>query len=357
MQRYAFFLATLFFSSYSGAFEFKVKNTQELKDAIIQASFVDKSIPVSIVLQKGLYKNATNLNLSRPNMTIRSETLQAFDVVLSGSGMKKKQSTEVIFYVNASNVKIEAITMRSVANHLIQIRAEEDADYFYLKNSILLDSYEQLVKVSTDNGSNYSDYGRITGNYFGYSKGIGPHHYIGGIDAHHARNWKVDNNHFYGISSPGQRVSQHAIHFWNNSMNILVINNVIINSDRGIGFGLTHKDSVNNGLIRNNLIFQSGRPYSFEDVGISLENASRTLVRNNSVYLSNYPTAIEKSHCGVSDVMIRNNLLNRPVMIENCTNVFVHSDQIKVGMLSRMKSWLKYFKRQFRNLLHELDCD
>lgn len=60
-------------------------------------------------------------------------------------------------------MKIESITMRSVANHLIQIRAEEDADYFYLKNSILLDSYEQLVKVSTDNGSNYSDYGRITG--------------------------------------------------------------------------------------------------------------------------------------------------------------------------------------------------
>lgn len=140
-------------------------------------------------------------------------------------------------------------------------------------------------------------------------------------------------------------------------MNILVTKNVIINSDRGIGFGLTHKDSVSNGLIRNNLIFQSGRPYLFEDVGIGLENASRTLVRNNSVYLSNYPTAIEKSHCGVSDVMIRDNLLNRPVMIENCTNVFVHSNQIEVGMLSRMKSWLKYLKRQFRNLLHELDRD
>jgi hypothetical protein len=64
-----------------------------------------------------------------------------------------------------------------------------DADNAVIRNCILRDAYEHLVKVSQDPPNpNVTGDGRLIANcLFEYSAGTGPQYYIGGIDAHGAK--------------------------------------------------------------------------------------------------------------------------------------------------------------------------
>jgi hypothetical protein len=103
---------------------------------------------------------------------------------------------------------------------------------------------------------------------------------------------------------------EHAIHFWNNSQNNTIERNVIINCDRGIGFGLG--DSPNTGgMIRNNMIYNNGAG-TFNDVGIGLESSPGTKVYNNTIFII-YQNAIEYRFPGTNGVHIANNLANKQI--------------------------------------------
>lgn len=103
------------------------------------------------------------------------------------------------------------------------------------------------------------------------------------------------------------------IHFWSDSQNTLVERNLIINCDRGIGFGLGDRGHTG-GTIRNNMIFHDSSQ-GFADVGIGLESAVNARVYNNTIYYQNsYPNSIEYRFTKTTGLLIANNLSNRAIV-------------------------------------------
>ncbi|MBN2586086.1 MAG: hypothetical protein JXR55_02230, partial [Candidatus Fermentibacteraceae bacterium] len=164
-----------------------------------------------------------------------------------------------------------------------------------------VDTGEQMLKVSTDFGSGWSDGGIVENCSFEYSAGIGPQYYIGGVDGHQCRDWTVRDCYFYGIRSPEADLAEHAIHFWSESEGTVAERNRITSCDRGIGFGLGDSGH-GSGMIRNNFV------HTTRDVGIGLENASGVDVYNNSLYTEDYVNSIEYRFPGTSGGEIINNL-------------------------------------------------
>ena len=99
-------------------------------------------------------------------------------------------------------------------------------------------------------------------------------------------------------------------------MNNQVISNLIIDSDRGIGFGLgEHQNYSNGGIISNNTIIQRNNSHKFNDVGISIENSKGIIISDNTIFMdSNYPNAIEYRFGGTTSITISGNVTNKAII-------------------------------------------
>lgn len=286
---------------------------------------------VAIYVAPGTYDLTKTLVFNKPNIMLLSEVADKNSVIFNGKGMRSSKNVENLIDIKSSGVVIDGITMQNAGNHIIQIRSERNADFPIIRNCTIRDSYEQLLKVSYDkrNKSNIqSDSGIVENCLFEYSAGLGPHYYIGGIDAHGIRNWVIRENVFKHIASPRNRISEHAIHLWNNTENNVVENNIIIDSDRAIGFGMRKrvkgdenkhiKFSNFGGIIRNNFIYHSDNQDPFGDTGIVLEDSPNTLVENNYIFMEHsYRRAIEYRFTPTKGVVIKNNHVNRLISSRN----------------------------------------
>ena len=284
-----------------------VGNTSELNSAIESANSGGEK---TILLQNGTYTIDSMLWISADGVTIRSESGNREAVIIQGNGMTS--STSHIFNVAGDNLTVRDMTLQRVANHAIQLQL--DVDGFTASNLHILDTGEQMIKAAYDqnNISLSSDNGLVENSLFEYSAGVGPQYYIGGVDAHNAKNWIVRGNTFKNIKSPSNDIAEHAIHFWSDSENTLVERNTIINCDRGIGFGLGDRGHIG-GIIRNNMIYHDASE-GFADVSIGLESARNSQVYNNTIYMVNsYPNAIEYRFGSTIGVEAYNNLTNKAI--------------------------------------------
>ena len=140
------------------------------------------------------------------------------------------------------------MTLQQPYYHAIHISpgAVGNVENTLINNVHIIDPGEQAIKInpdSSDSAIETVDNGTIKNCLIeltndGRTNLTSPEPcYTGGIDAHWAANWVIQDNVIQGFWC-SDALSEHGIHFWNNSSNILVERNQIIDCDRGIGFGL-----------------------------------------------------------------------------------------------------------------------
>jgi hypothetical protein len=311
-----------------------VSNVTQLQSAVATANSAGGGR--TILLADGTYTLPDTLYINAPNVTIAGQSADREMVILQGDSMSSTARVGTLIRVAGSNFRLSDITLQKSKYHLLQIAGETNADSPVVRNCIMRDSYQQMLKVSVDvnNTSVASDNGLVENCLFEYSAGIGPQYYIGGIDAHGATNWTVRNNTFRSIASPSGAVAEFAVHFWNNSANNLVEGNVIINCDRGIGFGMDARPN-SGGVIRNNMIYHSANSAPYADTAIALIESPSAQVYNNTVYMeNNFPWAIEYRFPSTSGVVIANNLTNRPVLARDGA-----SGSVSFNVVDAVRSW------------------
>lgn len=293
-----------------------VSNTEQLRNAL--KAINQSKIGTLIELEDGQYKlTGSPLRIATEHITIRSKSGIRDNVVITGDAMG--QGLGNLIDVSADYFSLIGVTLKNSRWHLIQVRAEKDVDFFFMDNCVLQDAGQQLLKVSGGKSGPYSEFGIIQNSLFQYTAGIGPNFYIGGIDAHRSVDWLVKDNVFKNIASPAEKVAEHAIHFWYDSSDIRTIGNVIINSDRGIGYGLTDRENQSRGgIISDNVIIHTAHDHPFADVGIALESSPETVVINNIIFsTSTYPNAIEYRFKSTQGVLIKGNITNKAIKKRN----------------------------------------
>ena len=289
---------------------YNVSTVSEFKDAISTANSSGGNM--TILIEDGTYAVASTSSypyITASNLIIRSASGNRDAVILTGQGMQDVAPlVEIGLYLVGDNITVADLTIRDVGNHGIAITSDDH----FIHNVKIQDTYEQMIKGNSTASPNNNTVVQCC--LFEYTAGVGPQFYIGGLDIHAGTNWLVRDNVFYDIASPSQSLAEHAIHFWDNCSDNIIERNIIVGCDRGIGFGLGSSPN-SGGIIRNNFIVNDGSQ-PFNDVGIGLETSPYTEVYNNTIHIA-YQNAIEYRFVETTNVLITNNLTNRPITSRN----------------------------------------
>ncbi|MEA2115086.1 MAG: right-handed parallel beta-helix repeat-containing protein [Thermodesulfobacteriota bacterium] len=274
----------------------------------------------TILIADGTYLlDGVYLRLAVNDITVRSLSGDREAVFLDG-----EYRTTEIFQVVASGAVIADLTLKRAYDHPVHVMAAStDVENTLISNVHIIDPGQQAIKINPNAGrTHFVNNGRITGCLIELTDSgramvweRNGSCYTGGVDAHQAEGWIVEDNEIRGFWCSGG-LSEHGIHFWSDSSNTLVQRNLIVDCDRGIGFGLG-SSGHRRGIIRNNMIYH-GEDHGVSDVGIGLESTSDAQVYNNTVFHEHdYPNGIEYRFAASSNLTIVNNLTNRAITSRN----------------------------------------
>jgi hypothetical protein len=161
--------------------------------------------------------------------------------------------------------------------------------------------------------------------------------YFNGISAHAAKNWIIRGNLFKNLHNPDTAAYlwNPSVLFWRNSSNTLTEQNIFINVDRAVAYGLDnsvpYRDHTG-GIVRNNFIylapglFSAGRRAG-SDGSIIAWNSPGTQVDHNTVLLnSNAFYAVEFRFPTTTGAMARNNLSDAPIHLRDNAQVTLNGN-------------------------------
>jgi hypothetical protein len=280
----------------------------------------------TILLADGDYALRAMLDIAVPNVTLRSASADPTAVVLHGRGMVG-DAVGVAISVSAPNTTVADITIRDVGNHAVQVRGERAASNFTLHNARILDTGEQLIKGSVSSSRNYADDGLIACSEFSYTSSA-PSDYTNAIDLLATKGWVIRDNRFQRIRGPSGQgfAAGPTILIWQASEDTVVERNVIVDSFRGIAFGLmpgtagAPRNGVREydhlgGVIRNNVIVNLN---GWADEAIEATAARGVRIEYNTVFVQSLasPWSIAVRY-PMATAIIRNNLTNFPIFRRN----------------------------------------
>ncbi len=305
-----------------------VNNVSELHQAAnnLQAG-------TTLLLSPGDYHLNHTLYIQTDQITIRGDSDRCDQVNLIGPGMEQANFGNVPhgIWTNAAGLQVLNLTIRDVYHHPIQFDPAADAPTLY--NLRLLDAGEQFIKGSSGGFGQGVDAGRVEYTVMAYTSAPpatdhgGGTGYTNGVDIHGGDGWVIRNNLFKNFHTPdgSDHLWNPAILMWNGARDTLAENNIFINVDRAIAYGLTTRTTGTDhfgGIIRNNMIYTSPGLYSNNrrtqsDALIIVWDSPQTQVLHNSVLSNlNQRLAIElRFDTGGSEVM--NNLSDEPIGARN----------------------------------------
>ena len=280
------------------------------------------------VLTRSLYVNG------RHNVTIRG-TAGSTNVVLVGQGMDNAGYGQVPFGIwsNGTNTTIAHLTIRDTYDNEIIFNAGAQSPRVYCVR--LLNAGSQFIKsnptdvnagIGVNNGIIEYCWFEYTGSPPGdHGSGIG---YFNGISAHAAQNWIVRGNLFKNLHNPDTAAYlwNPAVLFWRHSANTLTEQNIFLNVDRAVAYGLDNTTPYFDhagGVIRNNFVvlnpglMSASRKASSDGVIIAW-NSPGTYIDHNSFLLnSNEFYSVEFRFSTTTNGAARNNLADAPIHLRD----------------------------------------
>lgn len=298
-----------------------VRTVAELYEAVQHAR-----PDTTILVDPGEYRLDRMLDIATPRIALRGADGDPSHVVLRGAGMTEGQ-VGVALSVSAGDITIADLTIGYVGFHGVQVRGERGASRVMIHNVRIVDTGQQLIKGSTDGGTQHADEGVVACSTLEYSDHA-PSNYTNAIDILGGNNWMIRDNtirRIRGIVEEGF-ASGPAILFWANSQGTKVERNLIVDSFRGIAFGLgpgasgalarDHEAFYDHqrGWIRNNVVVNLN---SWADEGIEANAAGNVAVDHNTVLTKGALSWAISTRFPGTIVFARNNLTSTPLTRRN----------------------------------------
>ncbi len=301
----------------------RVTNEEELRDAI-----KDLRAGTTIAISPGRYNLLNTLSITVDDVTIRGESEDCSSVELIGRGMENQDYGNVGngFWIKANNTTIANLTVREVFLHTIQIDGNAGSPRIY--NVRLVNSGQQFIKANPLDFGKGVDNGVVEYSVMEYTDGpsrvnfenVGTG-YTNGVDIHAGSGWRISNNRFSNFHTPdnADHLWNAAVLAWNGARDTITENNIFIDVDRSIAYGLEEKNNDHQGgVIRNNMVVMTPGLYSeartsAADASILVWDSPGTKVLHNSLLLSgNIPNSIEVRYATRS-VEVSNNIADGSV--------------------------------------------
>ena len=149
-----------------------VSTTAELRSAVAAANSAGGGYTIRIA--DGTYTLPDTLYVNAPNVTLVGASGDRSKVLIQGDAMSPNARVGNVIRVAARNFTLQHVTLARSGWHLIQIVGEEDADGAVIRDCVLRDAHEQMIKVTIGGGPATGDNGLVENCVFEYSAGIGP---------------------------------------------------------------------------------------------------------------------------------------------------------------------------------------
>lgn len=298
----------------------------------------------TLLLAPGTYKVGATLNFAVDDVTLRSASGKAADVVLdgriaTGSALDPAGFTPEIIAVSASGITLADITVKHARYHGIHAygAAGHTVKRLSMRGLRVLDCGEQLIKVNS-NGSDpawYVDSGSLECSLLAFEDNsvmepMADGFYTGGIDIHAGQGWTLRGNLFRNIQRDG-KIMEHAIHMWSKSRGALIEGNRFEDVYRAIGLGMKTSEP-NAGLerhypdkagdspyldfidaiVRDNVVY--GRAGIHLESGMELANVAGVEAYHNTVFATDKPFSSIEYRYGNTRVILKNNLVSHAIL-------------------------------------------